>query len=47
MAHLKKAYQMDQLDLILFKKKNGPTTASFSFIFGLSQTNIITIFTTD
>ena len=27
--------------------KNGPTPASFSFIFALFQTNIITIFTTD
>ena len=27
--------------------KNGPTPASFFFIFGLFQTNIITIFTTD
>ena len=30
-----------------FFKKNGPTPASFSFILGLFQTNIITIFTTD
>ena len=31
---------------ILFLK-NGPTRGSFLFIFGLFQTNIITIFTTD
>ena len=32
---------------LVFFYKNGPTPASFSFIFGLFQTNIITIFTTD
>ena len=33
--------------VFFFLKKNGQTPASFLFSFGLVQTNIITIFTTD